>query len=188
MRVLMLGNSLTAANDLPKTLAGLLGAEVLAHTRGGARLSEHLNPVTRMGQATSQVLSEGGIDVVVLQDASTQPVRYRQAYLRSVCSLTELARSSGAVPVLFCTWALGAGSAPLRRLGLGPEEFGAALESAFEEARELSLAGLADVRAAFAGADDPDGLLRADGVHPSERGSALAARVIARACREASGA
>ena len=44
MRILMLGNSFTAANDLPQRLAQLTGAEVAAHTRGGARLAEQLNP------------------------------------------------------------------------------------------------------------------------------------------------
>ena len=36
MRILMLGNSFTFYNDMPKTLAQLTGAEVVAHTRGGA--------------------------------------------------------------------------------------------------------------------------------------------------------
>ena len=39
MRILMLGNSLTFANDMPHMLAALTGAEVVHHTRGGARLS-----------------------------------------------------------------------------------------------------------------------------------------------------
>ena len=49
MRILMLGNSLTSAQDMPDILAELTGAEVVCHTRGGARLSEHLNPNTRLG-------------------------------------------------------------------------------------------------------------------------------------------
>lgn len=48
MRILMLGNSFTAANDLPQRLAQLTGAEVMAHTRGGARLAEQLNPKTKL--------------------------------------------------------------------------------------------------------------------------------------------
>ena len=48
MRILMLGNSLTSANDMPRTLAQLTGAEVIHHTRA-ARASEHLNPATRLG-------------------------------------------------------------------------------------------------------------------------------------------
>ena len=52
MRILMLGNSLTSAQDMPDILAELTGAEVVCHTRGGARLSEHLNPNTRLGART----------------------------------------------------------------------------------------------------------------------------------------
>ncbi len=44
MRILMLGNSFTFANDMPAMLAELTGAEVVHHTRGGARLAEQLNP------------------------------------------------------------------------------------------------------------------------------------------------
>ena len=50
MRILMLGNSFTAANNLPRKLAGLTGGEVVSHTRGGARLSEHRNPDTKLGE------------------------------------------------------------------------------------------------------------------------------------------
>ena len=42
MRILMLGNSFTSHNDMPDMLAELTGAEVTAHTRGGARLAEQL--------------------------------------------------------------------------------------------------------------------------------------------------
>ena len=58
MRILMLGNSFTFFNDMPDMLAELTGAEVVAHTRGGARLSEQLNPNTRMGAATQAALRE----------------------------------------------------------------------------------------------------------------------------------
>ena len=48
MRILMLGNSFTSANNLPQLIAKRTGAEVVVHTRGGARLKEHLNPNTKM--------------------------------------------------------------------------------------------------------------------------------------------
>ena len=57
MRILMLGNSLTFANDMPRMLAQLTGAQVVPHTRGGARLSEQLNPKTRLGAQTQAALS-----------------------------------------------------------------------------------------------------------------------------------
>lgn len=58
MRILMLGNSFTFTNDMPQLLADLTGAEVVHHTRGGARLSEQLNLATRLGGRTQAALTE----------------------------------------------------------------------------------------------------------------------------------
>ena len=52
MRILMLGNSFTYYNDMPKMLGAHLGDEVLALTRGGAYLDEHLDPTSPMGSDT----------------------------------------------------------------------------------------------------------------------------------------
>ena len=57
MRILMLGNSFTSSNDLPGLLAQLTGAQVIAYTRGGARLSEQLNPNTKLGAKTQAALA-----------------------------------------------------------------------------------------------------------------------------------
>ena len=51
MRILMLGNSFTFYNDMPDLLAELTGAEVVFHTRGGARLAEHLNLEAELGES-----------------------------------------------------------------------------------------------------------------------------------------
>ena len=51
MRILMLGNSFIFTNNMPQMLANLTGAKVVHHTRGGARLSEQLNPNTDPGGA-----------------------------------------------------------------------------------------------------------------------------------------
>ena len=56
MRILMLGNSFTSTNHLPQALAQLTGAEVVHHTRGGARLSEQLNPKTKLAPGPRQPL------------------------------------------------------------------------------------------------------------------------------------
>ncbi len=56
MRILMLGNSYTSANHLPLMLAEMTGAEVIAHTRGGARLAEQINPATKLGNKTLKAL------------------------------------------------------------------------------------------------------------------------------------
>ena len=67
MRILMLGNSFTSSNDLPGLLVQLTGARVIAHTRGGARLSEQLNPNTKLGAKTQAALATEPWDYVVLQ-------------------------------------------------------------------------------------------------------------------------
>ena len=74
MRILMLGNSLTFANDMPQMLAALTGAEVVHHTRGRARLSEQLNPATRLGAQTQAALAGEHWDYVVLQEMSHGPI------------------------------------------------------------------------------------------------------------------
>ena len=66
MRILMLGNSFTFTNDMPQMLADLTGAAVVHHTRGGARLSEQLNPATHLGGRTQAALTEERWDYVVL--------------------------------------------------------------------------------------------------------------------------
>ena len=58
MRILMLGNSFISTNNMPQMLANLTEAEVTHHTRGGARLSEQLNPCTRLGSQTQTALQK----------------------------------------------------------------------------------------------------------------------------------
>ena len=89
MRILMLGNSFTFFNDMPDMLAELTGAEVVAHTRGGARLSEQLNPNTRMGAATQAALREEKWDYVVLQEMSNGPITSPASFFSSVTRLIE---------------------------------------------------------------------------------------------------
>lgn len=70
MRILMLGNSFTYFHELPKMVAAMLKAEVVSHTRGGAWLSEQLDPETEMGAKTLKALAEEKWDYVVLQEQS----------------------------------------------------------------------------------------------------------------------
>ena len=85
MRILMLGNSFIFTNDLPKILADLTGAEVVQHTRGGARLSEQLNPATALGACTQAALATERWDYVVLQEMSHGP-HHRPQKLLLQCS------------------------------------------------------------------------------------------------------
>lgn len=54
-------------------LAALTGGEVVCHARGGARLSEQLNPNTRLGARTQAALAGERWDYVVLQEMSHGP-------------------------------------------------------------------------------------------------------------------
>ena len=180
MRVLMLGNSLTSAHDLPGQLSKLLGAQVVAHTRSGARLAEQINPATRMGAQTRAALDAGGWDYVVMQDMSNAAVTTPKRLVESVTALSVLARGVGAVPVLFGTWTYAPWCARLGKLGLSSAKMHELMGETYRMACVSSGAALADVGGAFAATIDPTPLYAADGIHPSEAGTELAAQVIAR--------
>lgn len=179
MHILLLGNSLTSANDMPSTLAHLTGGEVVAHTRGGARLAEQLNPATKMGSATQEALRSERWDFVVMQESSNGPVLHREAFLRSAAALCEQARSHGAMPILFATWAYRPNSAKLARMDMDFETMARALGSAYREAGRLGKAPVADVGQRFLESCGATELYAADGIHPSQLGSRLAAETIA---------
>ena len=54
MRILMLGNSFTTANHMPDMLDELTGAEIVQHTRGGARLADDPGAIRRSIPADRQ--------------------------------------------------------------------------------------------------------------------------------------
>lgn len=87
MRILMLGNSFTFVNNMPATLAEMTGAEVVHHTRGGARLAEHLKPNTKMGAKTQAVLQNKKWDYVILQEMSNGPITSKEKFLANVSRL-----------------------------------------------------------------------------------------------------
>ena len=163
MRILMLGNSFTFTNNMPKMLAELTEAEVVHHTRGGARLSEQLNPSTKLGSQTQAALQKEKWDYVVLQEMSHGPITAPKSFFSSVEQLCRQIRANGAVPILFATWAYQRGGAKLAAKGWDYDEM----------ARALS---------------DTQVLYAADGVHPSELGSHIAAETIAAVIRQREGA
>ena len=80
MRILMLGNSFTTANHMPDMLDELTGAEIVQHTRGGARLAEQLNPKTKMGKRTQEALQNEKWDFVILQEMSNGPITSKRKH------------------------------------------------------------------------------------------------------------
>ena len=181
MRVLMLGNSLTTANGMPDLLARRLDAEVVVHARGGARLAEHLNPKTKLGEKTQRALAGERWDYVVLQEMSNGPVTSRERFLEASSSLCEMVRANGAQPILYATWAYAPDCPKLAKLGLTHDQMHKRMHAAFAEAAQVGGALLADAEKAFFRHADKESLYAPDGVHPSEAGSKLAANCIARA-------
>ena len=178
MRILMLGNSFTSSNDLPGLLAQRTGAQVIAYTRGGARLSEQLNPNTKLGAKTQAALAAEPWDYVVLQEMSHGPVSSPQSFFTSVKRLCELIREKGAVPVLFATWAYQKGGAKLAVKGWNYEDMAQKLSAAYRQAAEENQALLADVGEVFFRLADTHSLYAPDGVHPTELGTRIAAETL----------
>ena len=181
MRILMLGNSFTFANDMPDMLAELTGAEVTAHTRGGARLAEHLNPKTKMGARTQAALKTEHWDYVVLQEMSNAPAVSREKFLLSAAALCEKIHAAGAVPVFYATWAYQKNHEKMNSFQLSYEEMYRRMVAAYHEAAERNQALVADVGRAFYERSEQEQLYAADGCHPNAAGSRLAAQLIAEA-------
>lgn len=179
MRILMLGNSFTFVNEMPKMLAELTGAEVVQHTRGGARLAEQLNPKTKMGGRTQEALQNQKWDYVVLQEMSNGPVKTKEKFLNSVSELCRQIRENGATPVLYATWAYKKDGKQLESSGLDYDEMYHAMYEAYHEAAEQNEVLIADVGQRFYELADTEELYMEDGCHPNERGSKIAAEMIA---------
>ena len=181
MRILMLGNSFTFVNNMPRMLAQLTGGEVVHHTRGGARLSEHLNPGTKLGAATQAALAQETWNYVVLQEMSHGPITAPKSFFSSVERLCGQIRANGAVPILFATWAYQRGGAKLTDKGWDYDEMARTLSEAYHKAAQENNALIADVGRLFYEWSDPQDLYAADGVHPSGQGARIAAETIAAA-------
>ena len=179
MRILMLGNSFTSTNHMPQTLSELTGAEVVHHTRGGARLSEHLNPNTKLGARAQAALRQEHWDYVVLQEMSHGPITSPKSFFSSVERLCGQIRENGALPILYATWAYQKGGNKLTAKGWEYEEMARRLSEAYHKAAQENHALIADVGRQFYELSDAEELYAHDGVHPNEKGSGIAAKTIA---------
>ena len=160
-------------------MAGLTGAEVVCHTRGGARLSEHLNPSTKLGAQTQAALRDEHWDYVVLQEMSHGPMTSPERFFSSVEQLCRQIQMNGAVPILYATWAYQKGADKLAAKGWGYDEMACKLFEAYHEAAQKNHALIADVGEQFYRMSHTQSLYAADGVHPNEMGSRIAAKTIA---------
>lgn len=182
MRMLLLGNSYTAALHLPEKLAEALSAEVVAHTRGGARLAEQLNEKTKLGSRTQKALKEEKWDYVILQEMSKGPVIYPERYLESVAKLSKQIKENGAVPVIYCTWAYQKDSPVMGKDPFSYEEMYQKLEAMCHQAAQENGALLADVGTVFSQAKE--NLYAQDGSHPNALGVEKIVEVLAQTIRQ----
>jgi hypothetical protein len=105
LKILFIGNSFTARNDLPgmiTRLAASVGKSVEHRLifAGGASLRAHWN-----SGAARQAIAEGGYDYVVLQEQSTLPIKNAKRMHENVRLFDELITAAGSKTVLYLTWA-----------------------------------------------------------------------------------
>jgi len=105
-RILFIGNSFTARNNLPDLLKSLTSAgekNTIEHeliSAGGASLRMHLNK----GEA-EQRMKDSSWDYVVLQEQSTLPIKNGQRAIENIRDFDACIKSANAQTVLYMTWA-----------------------------------------------------------------------------------
>ena len=172
VRMLFVGNSFTARNNLPGMLTELAldrasgAGRRIEHRliqRGGASLRMHLNK----GDAAAAMRDEH-YDYVVLQEQSTLPIKNATRMHESVREFDTLIRAAGARTVLYMTWArLEAAADAQQRIADAYSSIGQEIEAI------VVPAGLA--WRAFLAKHKTPVLHDADKSHPTLAGSYLAA-------------
>jgi len=105
LKVLFIGNSFTARNDLPGLIEQLAAArgKSLQHrliSAGGASLRAHWNA----GEALKAIQQED-YDLIVLQEQSTLPVKNAMRMHENIRLFDEAIKKAGSKTVLYMTWA-----------------------------------------------------------------------------------
>jgi len=171
LRVLFVGNSLTATNDLPAAVAAVASrsgrrpVEYRTIAPGGVSLEEHWRTT-----GARALLAGGGWDVVVLQQGPSSLPESQGHLRRWATRWSEEARARGARPALLMVWPETA------RASAFP-----AVIASYTRAADAADATLLPVGAAWRAAvrRDPSlGLYGPDGFHPSDLGTSLAALVV----------
>jgi hypothetical protein len=104
-KVLFIGNSFTARNNVPALIAQLAAASGKRMTHelisaGGASLRAHWN-----AGLAARAIATGGHDAVVLQEQSTLPIKNPGRMHENVRLFDGAIRSAGSRTVLYMTWA-----------------------------------------------------------------------------------
>jgi hypothetical protein len=181
LRVLFVGNSYTAVNDLPAVVRELGAAtpeaavQVETIAPGGARLSDHWSS----GDVRARIAS-GEFGAVVLQGQSLEPLSTIDDFDYHAYLFAGALAAAGTRGVWFATWARRDAHAPYG----SPAQMTRALETRYELAAKHNGDAVARVGAAWqlALAELPGVALHADdGSHPSAAGTLLSSCVILQA-------
>jgi hypothetical protein len=170
LRVLFVGNSLTAANDLPALVRQIGAADGLRiSTKTVAMNDVGLEEHWKDGRAVREIRA-GGWDVVVLQQGPSSLPESRVILRDYAAKFAAVIREAGARPALYMVWP------SLPRQGDFPRVIESYALAAADVDAVLLPAGSA-WRAAWTQAPDAP-LYAPDRFHPSKDGSWLAALVI----------
>ena len=171
-RVLFLGNSLTAANDLPALVQAMARAQGLAFdyravTHRNYAIEDHWT------DGTARLLTAGEKwDVLVLQQGPSSRPESRAHLLQWSQTWADAARRDGTTTALYMVW-------PMQ----GQPDGFALVARSYREAATGSRARLfpaGEAWAAVLAASDAPTLYSSDGLHPTPAGTFLAAMVVAR--------
>lgn len=169
-RALFIGNSLTYANNLPGLVQALFEAAGLS-----LDVSMFANPDRSLGdhwreRGARRAIERGGWSFVVLQQGPSSRSDSRRLLREHVSWFAPLIREAGATPALFSAWPMHS-----RMIDFPRAEESYALAAA--DVGGILLPVAAAWRQAFSLAPDVQ-LYDNDGLHPSHRGSLLAALTI----------
>jgi hypothetical protein len=169
LKVLFVGNSFTARNDLPGLITRLAAArgKALEHRlihAGGASLRAHWNA----GKA-AEAIRDGGYDAVVLQEQSTLPVKNPARMHENVRLFDGAIKAAGARTALYMTWA--------RRNAPDSQQAITAAYTAIGEELDATVAPVGVAWQRFFRDNDRPVLHDRDQSHPTVAGSYLAACV-----------
>jgi hypothetical protein len=170
-QVVFIGNSLTAVNDLPGTLAQLAASaddtiRVESVTRPNFAVIDHVNG---MSDAVN-VIRRGGWDYVVLQQGPTSQGVGRDTLVLAARLLDPAIRAAGARIATLMVWPPSSNLSAFDEVRLSYQRAAEAVEGVFLPAGEAW-------RAAWA-IDPTLPLYGGDGFHPSALGTYLAALVV----------
>jgi len=171
LRVLFIGNSLTASNDLPEIFATL--AEGGGHARpitgalaaGGFSLEDHWN----RGEAQKSIATRRW-DIVVLQQGPSALLESRRLLVSYAQRFAKVIRAAGAAPALYMVWPSAERQFDLQGVSDSYRAAARAVDGTLMPAGDAWRRVLRDHKGVA--------LYSEDGLHPTFAGSYLAALVI----------